>query len=147
MRQIKGSLLYLSSARSSSDRTAAVNNVVSVGLSPIGYIACLWHTSQGRGRVTKNKEYEMGKSDIGWAVDQLKSGKRICRSGWNGKGMWLEIDQQLNPGSSLIRRSKHENNRSYAVANHVWMKTAQDTYIPWLCSQSDLFANDWELVE
>jgi hypothetical protein len=31
--------------------------------------------------------------------------------------------------------------------SHVDMKTAQGYIVPWLCSQTDLLAIDWELVE
>ena len=28
---------------------------------------------------------------IGWAVDRMRAGERVCRSGWNGKNMYLEL--------------------------------------------------------
>lgn len=82
----------------------------------------------------------MGSANIGWAVHQLLEGQKVCRSGWNGKNMWLEIDQSVNDDKGASR--KH-----YPRDNFVWMKTAQNTYIPWLCSQTDLLATDWEIVE
>lgn len=30
---------------------------------------------------------------------------------------------------------------------YVFMRTAQNDFVPWLCSQTDLLANDWEVVE
>ena len=30
---------------------------------------------------------------------------------------------------------------------YVYMRTAQGGLIPWLCSQADLLANDWEVAE
>jgi hypothetical protein len=30
---------------------------------------------------------------------------------------------------------------------YVYMKTAVDQTIPWLCSQADLMADDWTVVE
>ena len=29
--------------------------------------------------------------DFGSAIDELKAGERVQREGWNGKGMWLEL--------------------------------------------------------
>ncbi len=69
---------------------------------------------------------------IGWAVKQMDNGSKVCRSGWNGKGMWLEL-QRPDENSKMTEP-------------YVYMKTAQDGLIPWLCSQSDLLATDWELV-
>ena len=30
---------------------------------------------------------------------------------------------------------------------YVYMKTADDMLVPWLCSQSDLLSRDWEAAE
>lgn len=30
--------------------------------------------------------------------------------------------------------------------SHVDMKTADGTIVPWVCSQTDMMADDWELV-
>jgi hypothetical protein len=69
---------------------------------------------------------------IGWAVKQLRQGKRVARSGWNGRRMYLELQV---PDS-----------RSKMTLPYVYMFTAQGDLVPWLCSQSDLLADDWELV-
>ena len=82
-----------------------------------------------------------------WALTQLKQGARVQRRGWNGKGMFLF----LVPGSTF------EVNRPPllgiyppgTVVNyhaHIDMKTADGTVVPWLCSQTDMLANDWGLV-
>jgi len=70
--------------------------------------------------------------DIGWAVDQMKNGGRVGRRGWNGKNMWLEMQRpDVNSKMSLP---------------YVFMKTADEHLVPWLCSQTDLLAEDWESV-
>lgn len=96
-----------------------------------------------RGPVTSN-------FDFGKAVDYLKEGKRVARSGWNGKGMYLF----LVPGSTFEVQA----DRPMGVAcpelvgqrvsylPHIDMKTAQGTVVPWLASQSDVLSEDWELV-
>lgn len=72
--------------------------------------------------------------NIGEAVQAIKSGKRVCRSGWNGKDMWLEL--QVPDAESKMTKS------------YIYMKTADDQLIPWLASQTDLLADDWcEYVE
>lgn len=71
--------------------------------------------------------------DIGWAVDRLKNGKKICRFGWNGKNMWVKL--QVPDTNSKM------------TLPYVYMKTVQGDLIPWLCSQADLLATDYEIVE
>lgn len=67
---------------------------------------------------------------IGWAVKELQNGGRVARSGWNGKGMWLEL-QRPDANSKM-------------TLPYVYMSTAKGDLVPWLCSQSDLLATDWE---
>ena len=74
--------------------------------------------------------------DIGKAVEQMKDGRRVCRLGWNGKGMWLRMR-----GSDAATEQMGEPYQAF-----IEMKTAQGTLVPWLCSQSDLLATDWEMA-
>lgn len=88
------------------------------------------------------------KHDFGWAIQQLKLGKKVARSGWNGKGMFI----------FLVQGSRFEVNRPPLLGiypegtvidyqPHIDMKTADNTVVPWLASQSDVLAEDWEIVE
>jgi hypothetical protein len=74
--------------------------------------------------------------NIGWAVDCMKAGRRVCRAGWNGKGMWLRMR-----GSDAATEQMGEPYQAF-----IEMKTVQGTLVPWLCSQSDLLAEDWEVA-
>lgn len=90
----------------------------------------------------------MGEGEgIGWAVKQMQNGSRVCRSGWNGKGMFL----------FLVPGSRFEVNRApllgiYPAGTvidyhaHVDMRTVGGEIVPWLCSQTDLLAIDWEIA-
>ena len=69
-------------------------------------------------------------SGMDWAIVQLQQGNRVCRSGWNGKGMWLKLQ---TPDA-----------KSKMTLPYVYMSTAQGDLVPWLCSQTDLLAKDWE---
>ena len=71
-------------------------------------------------------------SDIGWAVSIMREGGAVYRSGWNGKNMWLRL-QIPDDGSKM-------------TLPYVYMNTAQGEFIPWLCSQTDLLAKDWESI-
>ena len=76
--------------------------------------------------------YEEG-NPIGWAVSVLRMGEKVRRAGWNGKGMWLAL--QVPDANSKMTEP------------YVYMKTAQNGLIPWLCSQADLLAQDWEYAD
>ena len=70
--------------------------------------------------------------DIGSAVVALRMGARVARQGWNGKGMWLAL--QVPDAHSKMSLP------------YVYMRTADAKLVPWLCSQTDLLAGDWEVV-
>lgn len=85
---------------------------------------------------------------IDWAVRELLDGRRVARAGWNGKGMYLF----LVPGSTFVVEADRPMGKacpelvgqSVDYHAHVDMKTAQGYVVPWLCSQADLLATDWE---
>lgn len=72
--------------------------------------------------------------DFSEALRLLKAGHRVARAGWNGKSMWLQLvrDEPAPPGSPFQRRAFIE------------MKDASDCLVPWVPSQTDLIAVDWE---
>jgi len=82
--------------------------------------------------------------DIGQAVQAMREGKMVRRSGWNGKGMHLYLEDML---SIPIAMGAHAGTaRKYEP--FVAMFTAQHQHQPgWVCSQADLLATDWELVD
>jgi hypothetical protein len=71
--------------------------------------------------------------DIGDAISALRGGLKVARAGWNGKGMWLQLQ----------RPDEH----SKMTLPYVFMRTATADLVPWLCSQTDLLANDWTIVD
>ena len=85
--------------------------------------------------------------DFGWALTQLKNGYKVCRQGWNSKKMFI----------FLVEGSEFKVNRPPLLGiypegteikyqSHIDMKTAQDTIVPWLASQSDILAQDWVIT-
>lgn len=85
---------------------------------------------------------------IGWAIEQMQFGERVRRAGWNGKGMFLF----LVPGSQFtVNRAPllgiYPPGTVIDYCPHVDMRTADGKIVPWLCSQTDLLASDWEVAE
>lgn len=75
------------------------------------------------------------------ALHAVKNNYKIRRSGWNGKGMWVV----MIPAMSTTVPQKIGG--GYPVQAYLMMKTVDDTLVPWLISQSDVLAGDWELVD
>ena len=74
----------------------------------------------------------MGDSDFGWALNMLKIGRKVARDGWNGRGMFLELQ----------RPDAH----SKMTLPYIYMRTVQGDLVPWLASQTDMLADDWTVV-
>jgi hypothetical protein len=78
--------------------------------------------------------------EIGAAVSCLKQGQRLARAGWNGKGMWLELVPSERCQIVVF------DSATKSPLPWVGMRTVQGDFVPWLCSQTDLLATDWEIV-
>ena len=86
--------------------------------------------------------------NFGQALEALKSNLKVCRNGWNGKGMFLF----LVPGSTFLASRPpllgiYPEGTEIRYHAHVDMKTATGEIVPWLCSQTDMLAEDWEICK
>ena len=84
---------------------------------------------------------------FGDALRWLQEGRKVRRAGWNGKGMWLAL---VGVGECVVSKSVTDfaNCGSiYEIGEWIGMKTADEKFVPWLASQTDVLANDWEVVE
>lgn len=78
------------------------------------------------------EEIVVRKTDFGWALDRLRDGERVGRSGWNGKGMYLELQVP--------------DEHSKMTLPYIFMRTVQGDLVPWLASQTDMLGEDWETM-
>ena len=92
----------------------------------------------------KNSENSVCNMTLGQALEALKEGKKVARKGWNGKKMfllyvpsekWGIIDKI---GLDIPKRN---------LCSWIGMKTADGKFVPWLASQTDMLAEDWEIFE
>lgn len=93
---------------------------------------------------------------FGEALEHLKAGMRIARTGWNGRDMWLSLSGPLGgrkiPASSFwsLNNAVYAESQPDGAANVlpcITMKTADGSILMgWLASQTDLLAEDWEIV-
>lgn len=88
--------------------------------------------------------------NFGQAIELMKQGKKVSRKGWNGKGMFLyyvpasAYPAQRNNKGTLKGMFKDD---LVPYGAYIAMKTAQDNVIPWLASQTDMLADDWQVVD
>ena len=78
---------------------------------------------------------------FGEAIQFAKSGNKVSRSGWNGKGMFLFAITSWDFDTDV---SGVDNIDTDAF---ICMKTAGNSLIPWLASQSDILAEDWMVID
>jgi len=69
------------------------------------------------------------------ALTELKNGKALHRVGWNGRGLKVKVQ---HPDDN----SKMGNRYTYIDATALG-----GTLNPWQPSQTDLFADDWQILE
>lgn len=82
---------------------------------------------------------------FGLAVEALKLGKKVARAGWNGKSMWLGLVEayEYNPKADRAFTGQ----LGCEKLPWIGMKTADNKLVPWLASQADMLAEDWQIVE
>lgn len=78
---------------------------------------------------------------FGLAIEALKAGKKVSRVGWNGKGMWIGLHKE---GGDFVRE---ECGTTLTYRDYIVMKTADDQLVPWVASQTDMLAEDWQIVD
>ena len=81
---------------------------------------------------------------FGLAIEALKLGKRVARAGWNGKGMFLglvPLHAYMVFGDTLFAEEGRRPLPWIAI------KTADNCVLPWVSSQTDMLADDWQIVD
>jgi len=71
------------------------------------------------------------------ALKDLKAGYHLTRKGWNGKGQ-----HDLIPFVAMQNPDEHSAN----TLPYIYIITVTGDRVPWLASQTDLLAEDWESI-
>lgn len=73
--------------------------------------------------------------NFGEAITALKAGKKVAREGWNGVGLWLELQVPDTHSKMTL---------PYIYINYpADAKTTPGARVPWLASQTDMLTEDW----
>lgn len=92
---------------------------------------------------------------FGLAIEALKKGHKVSRSGWNGKGMWLVLvpgtkDVALRAGTPYEKALGDVPPIEILPHIDMWTTNAQGrrAMLPgWLASQTDMLADDWSIID
>lgn len=76
--------------------------------------------------------------NFGQALESLKNGGRVARAGWNGKGIFIEL-QRPDANSKMTHPYIYINTTGLQTDNPY----APKNLVPWLASQTDMLADDW----
>ena len=93
------------------------------------------------------------KHGFGVALDLLKSGEKLARAGWNGKGMFVYLVRGREVPRGSLRNEAHfhyplEVDGDVKLCDHIDIKAADGSIVVgWLASQTDMLAEDWGNVD
>lgn len=90
---------------------------------------------------------------FGIALEAMKRGEKVARAGWNGKSMYLSVQD-----GSVINSDKARGGVAKSLADsgveeiiilpHIGMKNANgEVVVGWLASQEDMLSEDWMIIE
>ena len=80
--------------------------------------------------------------NFGLALEELKNGNKVRRKGWNGIGIFIELQRPTETSKMT---------HPYIFIDTTGLQTSNEfaprDLVPWLASQADMLAEDWELVK
>ena len=77
--------------------------------------------------------------NFGQALEALKSNGKVQRAGWNGSGLWLELQAPDSHSKMTL---------PYIFMSYpLDAKNTPGARVPWLASQTDLLAEDWRVIQ
>ena len=99
--------------------------------------------------------------DFGDAIRAMKNGQKVAREGWNGKNMWVALTpgstfpaQHAKPGHAVAHRAVEfesdqvsSGGEHVVLLPHIDMRAADGSMVVgWLASQTDMLAEDWQII-
>lgn len=89
--------------------------------------------------------------DLGWALEQLRAGHRVRRTGWNGTGMFLVrqagYPQGIGANANTANAFGVSEGSAMRFRPYIVISPPDKFIVPWVCSQTDLLGEDWELAD
>lgn len=84
------------------------------------------------------------------ALIMLKTGHKVARIGWNGKGMYVVFQggypQGIPINANTAQATEIPEGTVMKFRPYLMMYTAAGEFVPWVASQSDLLEDDWQWI-
>lgn len=83
--------------------------------------------------------------NFGKAIEEMKSGKKVARQGWNGKNQYIELATNISYKNAYgdIVNCEHDAIGNKAIA----FVGTSGVQMGWLASQADMLADDLQIVQ
>lgn len=86
--------------------------------------------------------------DFGMALAALKLGKKVCRAGWNGKGIFVYfLTAAACPAQTRAEKLYFVDTGIVPYNPYLAIKNIDETVSTWVPSINDCLATDWQIVE
>lgn len=86
-----------------------------------------------------------------WALDRLKEGKHIHRSGWNGKGMFAVLQKGYPDGIPCNKQTAEawglKEGDLFRCEPYMQLKMVNGSHSMWVPSVNDCLSNDWAITD
>ena len=85
--------------------------------------------------------------NFGDAIKELKLGKRLQRTGWNGKGLFIYLVPAASyPAQTGAAKEHFGEGAMVPYAAYLALKNVDETVSTWAPSINDTLAEDWQVV-
>ena len=88
--------------------------------------------------------------DFGEALKYCKAGKKITRTGWNGKGMFVIYQKGYPDGVPYNEQTAEaygiDEGDTVKINPYLQLKCVDGSYSMWVPSINDILAEDWLVV-
>lgn len=85
-----------------------------------------------------------------WALEMMKNGHKIHRSGWNGKGMFAVLQKGYPQGIPCNKQTAEawglNEGDLFRVEPYMQLKMVNGSHSMWVPSVNDCLSNDWAIV-
>ena len=85
---------------------------------------------------------------FGEAIEALKAGQKLARTGWNGKGMFVYyVPAAHYPAQTGVAKAYFGEDTKVHYNAYIAIKNTNESVSTWIASINDILAEDWAIVE
>lgn len=88
------------------------------------------------------------RGDFAWALEELRSGERVQREGWNGRGMYVTLQAGYPNGIPINANTAdaigEPEGTIHRFQPYFMLRTVDGSFVPWTASTADILAEDWK---